>query len=671
MQGRPVHLDPGQPQPAERSKELCVGRRGRLRGGLGGQDPFLGRPQSDQPPAQLQAQPVRIGGKLSPNRGRIAHVGWRERLRIRVRPSEPRGQTHGGRKVGRSPEASSHQRAHTIADHGLEAQTPGCPQPGEGKFHGERREGPEALLTQRVGGGLLAPGRRVEGLHHRPPQVIGGVHAVPESIAEGRRHLVELTPQIDGRRLRGPEERDHGWAAPVAGGPEGARRPQRGDRVREARRDHDSALREGPAAELESVRHVGQLQLGMRLEVRGQPVRRRVERSRGLGRQHEELVASSRGGARRIRRLLDDHMRVRPSHAERAHPGPARSRASRPLPERGAHVERRAREVDRRVRSLEVQAGRDPAVTQGEDDLDEPRDARRRVEVAHVALHGAEGAVAPAVGAGAKGLGEGAHLGGVAQPGAGAVRLDIADRLRIHAGRGQGLDHHLRLPHHAGSGEADLERAVVVDGGAPDHRVDGVAVLQGVLEPPQDDDAQTVAEDGPVGSRVEGATVAVPGEDASLLVQVAALLRDVDGHPSRQGEVALVVEEVLAGQVHADQGGRAERLDGAADPLEVQLVADHGDQRVLDVVDRRLLVAEGLHDRPVLVEVVHEVVAEARAGEEADPALEALRVMTRVLEGRPGALQEQAELGVQDLGFLRGETEEGRVEQLDALQDGP
>ena len=112
-------------------------------------------------------------------------------------------------------------------------------------------------------------------------------------------------------------------------------------------------------------------------------------------------------------------------------------------------------------------------------------------------------------------------------------------------------------------------------------------------------------------------------------------------------------------------------MDGAADAPEVQLVAHHGDHGVLDVVDRRLLIAEGLHDRAVLVEVVDEVVAEGRPREEADPALEAFRVVARVLEGRPGAFEEQPELGVQDLGFPGAEAEKIGVEQLYLVQDRP
>ncbi len=68
---------------------------------------------------------------------------------------------------------------------------------------------------------------------------------------------------------------------------------------------------------------------------------------------------------------------------------------------------------------------------------------------------------------------------------------------------------------------------------------------------------------------------------------------------------------------------------------------------------------------------MHEVVAEGRPREEADPALEALRVVARVLEGGPGALEEESELGVQDLGLPRAEAEKGGVEELHLFQDRP
>ena len=83
---------------------------------------------------------------------------------------------------------------------------------------------------------------------------------------------------------------------------------------------------------------------------------------------------------------------------------------------------------------------------------------------------------------GAERLGERRDLDRVAEQGAGAVRLDVADRVGRHPGRGLGLPHHLGLAVDAGRRVAHLEGAVVVAGRALDHRVDVVAVGQRVGE---------------------------------------------------------------------------------------------------------------------------------------------------------------------------------------------
>ena len=104
-------------------------------------------------------------------------------------------------------------------------------------------------------------------------------------------------------------------------------------------------------------------------------------------------------------------------------------------------------------------------------------------------------------------------LDGVAEAGAGAVRLD-----GVHVGGGEPRGGE-RLPDDAllggavGRGQA-VGGAVLVDGGAAQHGEDGVAVAAGVGEPFDDEDSGALAPGGAVGGVREGLAAAVGGQTA-------------------------------------------------------------------------------------------------------------------------------------------------------------
>src|SRR4029079_3023709 len=108
--------------------------------------------------------------------------------------------------------------------------------------------------------------------------------------------------------------------------------------------------------------------------------------------------------------------------------------------------------------------------------LDQAGHAGRGVEVADVGLDRTDRAEAAPLGALAEGLRERRDLDRIAALGAGAVALDVADAVGLHAGDGQRLAHRRGLTLDARREVADLARAVVVDRRALDHRVDAVAV---------------------------------------------------------------------------------------------------------------------------------------------------------------------------------------------------
>ena len=170
--------------------------------------------------------------------------------------------------------------------------------------------------------------------------------------------------------------------------------------------------------------------------------------------------------------------------------------------------ERAAVEGDVRVELLKVQDGRDGLVLEREHDLDEPGDAGRALGVPHVRLHRADDARAPVRARAPQHIGERLHLDRIAQRGARAVRLDVADLLGRDASVLERLADHGPLREAARRGE-HRRAAVLVHRRAADEREDPIAVGLRVGQALQDHDAATLAAHVPVRARVEGLAAAV------------------------------------------------------------------------------------------------------------------------------------------------------------------
>ncbi len=207
-----------------------------------------------------------------------------------------------------------------------------------------------------------------------------------------------------------------------------------------------------------------------------QALRGLFERLRGATRDAQYLQrAPRRARGRRRRGLLDHDMRVGAADAEGAHAGAPRSR-ERPGPRLAREIERARLERQRGIGLPEGSVGRDHAVLDRQHRLDQAGHARRGVEVADVALHRAQRAVAARLRRAPECLGECRDLDRVAERRSGAVRLGVADGPGRNAGEGVGLRDHGRLSRHARRGVADLVRAVVVDRRSRDHGVHGIAL---------------------------------------------------------------------------------------------------------------------------------------------------------------------------------------------------
>ena len=175
----------------------------------------------------------------------------------------------------------------------------------------------------------------------------------------------------------------------------------------------------------------------------------------------------------------------------------------------------------------------------------------------------------------------------------------------------------------------------------------------------------------PAASASNDSAPAIGRDDAALLVQIPALLGDIDRHASREGDVALVVEEALARDVDGHQRRRAERLDRTARALEIELVGSQRCRRARAVVDCRLDVSERLHRRAVPVQLMRQVRARRRAGDQPDGSREPLRIVPGLLERLPRAFEEQALLRIENFCLARCQPEEGGVEQVGACDHSP
>ena len=169
-------------------------------------------------------------------------------------------------------------------------------------------------------------------------------------------------------------------------------------------------------------------------------------------------------------------MHIGAPHAEGTDPGATRRRAGGPGFGLGIHIEGTGGEIDLRIGRIEIQAGRQAAVLERHHGLDQTGNAGGGIEVPDIGFNRADRAIAAALTVAAlKRLAQGGDLDGIAQRGAGAVRLDIADGLGRDLGHGLGGENDRRLSLDAGRGVTHLGRAVVVHRRAFDHRVDRVA----------------------------------------------------------------------------------------------------------------------------------------------------------------------------------------------------
>ncbi len=365
-----------------------------------------------------------------------------------------------------------------------------------------------------------------------------------------------------------------------------------------------------------------------------------------------------------LRRLLQHHMRIRPTDAERRHTRPTGTAGVRPFLCFREQLDSARGPVDMRGGLVHVQGlGQNP-LSHGKDHLHHARDTGRGLGVSEVGLDRTEpqwlvgGPVLSVRGEQRLGLDR------VAQPRTGAVRLH-----RVHLGRRQPrtrqrLSDHPLLRGSVRRGQT-VGRTVLVHRRTPHHRQDRMPVTAGIGEPLHEQHADALAPTGAVRGRGERLAAAVRRE--------TALPGEVDegvgsGHhrdTAGQGHRALPGTQRLHRPVQCHQRGRARRVHGDRGTLESEHVRDparhHTGRGSGDQVAVRVVRTLG-EDRAVVLAV----------GADKDSgvaAAEGGRVDARVLQGLPGGLQQEPLLRIHRGRLTRRDPEEAGVEFPGAAEE--
>ncbi|RPK79152.1 hypothetical protein EES47_29865 [Streptomyces sp. ADI98-12] len=390
------------------------------------------------------------------------------------------------------------------------------------------------------------------------------------------------------------------------------------------------------------------------LQVGHQPGHALVEAGGVPGGHHEQPRLGRFRHGRRRRPLGEDDVRVGPAGTERAdRRGPRHVRASRPRRPFALHPEPCGLPPHRAGQRVGVQRRYEFPMAQLKYDLGERRDAGRGLQMPDVRLDRPD---RPGTRAGAdpvEGLFQRGDLDRVAEAGAGAVRLQVAEVGGVDRGAPQrpgdqgGLRCRVRHGEPGGT-------AAVVDRGTADDGVHMVAVAQRVAQRAQQHHADALAGHVAVPALAEGAATPVGGQEGGLAQQQVLVRVHGQVDATGQGRLALPPADGLDGQVQRGQRGRAHAVQGDARSAQVQEVRHPvGDRRAERRGHRAWLRADAVQ----LVLVVH------HPGEHADgPAAPGRRRMAGLLERVPRLLQEQPLLRVQHGRLVRRDVEEPRVE---------
>ncbi len=354
-------------------------------------------------------------------------------------------------------------------------------------------------------------------------------------------------------------------------------------------------------------------------------------------------------------------MGVGAADAEGGDARPPRPFVLRPRPLLVEQPHRAGGPVDFGGRRVDVQGPGQDAVADGEHHFHHARHPGRRLRVADVGLDGAQpqgfGAVLPVGGE------QGPCLDGIAEGGAGAVRLDDVDGASGDAGGGESLADHALLGGAVG-GTQPVRGAVLVDRRSADDRQHGVAVRPRVGQFLQQQHPAALGEARAVGGGGERLAAAVGGEAALPAEADEGLRGGHDGDSAGERERALALPQRLAGEVQRGQRGGAGGVDGDGRPFQAEDVrqapGEHAGGHAGEQVALDGLVGLGLLAVPLVGAADEDAGGRAlhRGGRESRP-----------FERLPGDLQQKPLLGVHRERLGGRDVEDGGVELGDRVDE--
>ncbi|MEM9489736.1 MAG: hypothetical protein AAGC55_11360 [Myxococcota bacterium] len=148
---------------------------------------------------------------------------------------------------------------------------------------------------------------------------------------------------------------------------------------------------------------------------------------------------------------------------------------------------------------------------------------------------------ATVTGAIAECLRECADLGWIAKPSPGAMGFDVVDIAAGHARDFESLSDDAPLARNTGCCEADFFIAVIVDSTAPNSRADGIAVVEGIGQSFEHNNAHSITAYRAVG--VGGKSAALTGgrQDHAGLIAISHL-RQEQRYAACEGHITLALQ---------------------------------------------------------------------------------------------------------------------------------
>ncbi len=202
--------------------------------------------------------------------------------------------------------------------------------------------------------------------------------------------------------------------------------------------------------------------------------------------------------------FLQHDVEIGAAKTKRTDPRPAHVPAA-DIPWSGfhVHVKRHMREINVRVGTLKIGAGRQGLLLERQDGLQQTGCPGSTLQVTNVGFDRAQRNAPCAHAQAAKNSVQAIHLGHIPHSGGGAVTFDQANALRRDAGIFPGAFQRPLLPDRVGGGDA-LALSITAAANAAHHGIDFISVTLGIFQPFRQEDYRPLALNkaiGPVGIR--------------------------------------------------------------------------------------------------------------------------------------------------------------------------